>query len=383
MSVSRVTAFGALAVTGALVLSACASENPAPTSNNAPAAGGATSAAAGGSPSAASAECFSGNLKAEGSSAQKNAIEEAIKSFQQACADATIDYSPTGSGSGIKQFIAKQVDFAGSDSSLKTTAKNGKVEAEEAAKACGAPAWNIPMVTGPIAISYNVKGVDKLVLNADVAAKIFDGKITTWNDPAIAALNKGVTLPATPIKVYFRSDESGTTENFTSYLKAAAPQSWPQDPGKKWTGKGEGKEKSAGVATATKGQDGGITYVEWSYAQQNQLPIAAIDTGAGPVELTGASVGKTVATAKQVGTGNDLALKIDYGTKEAGAYPIILVTYEIVCSKYADPAQGKKVKAFLKHFASDPVQKSLESQGYAPLPAEMTAKVDAAINAIS
>ena len=106
------------------------------------------------------------------------------------------------------------------------------------------------MVTGPIAIAYNVKGVDNLVLNADVAAKIFDGKITTWNDPAIAALNSGVTLPATPIKVFFRSDESGTTENFTKYLKAAAPTAWTAEPGKKWTGKGEGKEKSAGVATA-------------------------------------------------------------------------------------------------------------------------------------
>ncbi len=239
------------------------------------------------------------------------------------------------------------------------------------------------MVTGPIAIAYNVKGVDKLVLNAEVAAKIFDGKITTWNDPAIAALNKGVTLPATPIKVFFRSDESGTTENFTKYLKAAAPDAWSYETGKKWTGKGEGKEKSAGVATATKGQDGGITYVELSYAQQNQLAMAQIDTGSGPVELTADSAGKTIATAKQTGTGNDLALKIDYATKEAGAYPIVLVTYEIVCSKYADAETGKKVKSFLKTFASDEVQKGLESKGYAPLPTEVATKVQAAVDAIS
>ncbi|HET7396935.1 MAG TPA: phosphate ABC transporter substrate-binding protein PstS [Intrasporangium sp.] len=380
MSVSRVRAIGAIALTGALALSACASEASGPAGSGSAGAGGATPA---GGSTAAAAECFDGDLKAEGSSAQKNAIEEAIKSFQEACSGATIDYAPSGSGAGIKQFIAKQVDFAGSDSSLKTTAKDGKVESEDAKKACGSDAWNIPMVTGPIAISYNVKGVDKLVLNADVAAKIFDGKITTWNDPAIAALNSGATLPATPIKVYFRSDESGTTENFTKYLKAAAPQAWSHETGKKWTGKGEGKEKSAGVATATKGQDGGITYVEWSYAQQNQLHIASIDTGSGPVELTGESVGKTVATAKQKGTGNDLALDIDYATKAAGAYPIVLVTYEIVCSKYADAEQGKKVKAFLKHFASDSVQKSLEAQGYAPLPTEVAAKVTTAVGAIS
>ncbi|MEW1952903.1 phosphate ABC transporter substrate-binding protein PstS [Terrabacter sp. NPDC080008] len=374
MSVSRISALGAIALSGALALSACASEN----NGAAPAAG-----STGASGSTAAGDCFSGDLKAEGSSAQKNAIDEAIKAYQSACADANIDYQPTGSGAGIKQFIAKQVDFAGSDSALKTTPKDGKVEADDAKAACGSEAWDIPMVTGPIAVAYNVKGVDKLVLNADVTAKIFDGKITTWNDPAIAALNKGVTLPSTPIKVYFRSDESGTTENFTKYLKAAAPSAWSYDPGKKWTGKGEGKEKSAGVATAVKGQDGGITYVELSYAQQNQLPMAQIDTGSGPVELTAESVGKTIATAKQTGTGNDLALKIDYATKEPGAYPIVLVTYEIVCSKYADAETGKKVKSFLKTFASDAVQKQLESKGYAPLPAEVATKVQTAVGAIS
>jgi phosphate transport system substrate-binding protein len=374
VSVSRISALGAIALSGALALSACASENNG-------AAPGAGAAAAGGS--TAAGDCFNGDLKAEGSSAQKNAIDEAIKAYQNACADANIDYQPTGSGAGIKQFIAKQVDFAGSDSALKTEPKDGVIEADAAKQACGSEAWNLPMVTGPIAIAYNVKGVDKLVLNADVAAKIFDGKITTWNDPAIAALNKGVALPSTPIKVYFRSDESGTTENFTKYLKAAAPEAWSYDPGKKWTGKGEGKEKSAGVATATKGQDGGITYVELSYAQQNQLPMAQIDTGSGPVELTAESAGKTIATAKQTGTGNNLALKIDYATKEAGAYPIVLVTYEVVCSKYADAETGKKVKAFLKTFASDEVQKDLESKGYAPLPAEVASKVKTAVDAIS
>ncbi len=373
MSVSRIGAFGAIALTGVLALSACASENPAP-------AGANTSA---GGTSAASADCFTGDLKAEGSSAQKNAIEEAISAYQTACGDATIDYQPTGSGAGIKQFLAKQVDFAGSDSALKTVEKDGVIEADAAKNSCGSDAWNLPMVTGPIAISYNLPGVESLVLNAEVAAKIFDGKITTWNDPAIAALNKGATLPSTPIKVYFRSDESGTTENFTKYLKAAAPDAWSYETGKKWTGKGEGKEKSAGVATAVKGQEGAITYVEWSYAQQNKLAMAKVDTGAGPVELTAESAGKTVATAKQTGTGNDLALKIDYATKEAGAYPIVLVTYEIVCSKYPDAETGKKVKSFLKSFASKKVQDGLTAKGYAPLPAEVAAKVETAIDAIS
>src|SRR6476659_8164238 len=137
VSVSRTSALGAIALSGALALSACASEN----NGSAPAAGS-TGAAAG---STAAGDCFSGDLKAEGSSAQKNAIDEAIKAYQNACSEANIDYQPTGSGAGIKQFIAKQVDFAGSDSSLKTTPKDGKVEAQEAKASCGSEAWNIPM----------------------------------------------------------------------------------------------------------------------------------------------------------------------------------------------------------------------------------------------
>lgn len=368
MSTSRIRTTGAIALTGALALSGCAQDWPGPQ---------------GGAATIAVEECFTGELRGEGSSAQKNAIAEAIKSYQRSCPDATIDYAASGSGAGIKQFIAKQVDFGGSDAALKTTEKDGVIEAEQARKACGSPAWNLPMVTGPVAVAYNLAGVDELVLDAEATARIFDGQITVWNDPTIAALNPGVQLPATPISVYFRSDDSGTTENFTRYLSAAAPEAWPHEPGKKWTGRGEGKPQNAGVATATKGQDGAIAYLEWSYVTQNDLSMAAIDTGSGePVVLSGESAGKAVETAEQVGEGNDLALKIDYATKEPGAYPIVLVTYEIVCSEYADPETGAKVRSFLKHFASPGVQQSLETKGYAPLPAEMVTKVAAAVEEI-
>jgi phosphate transport system substrate-binding protein len=371
MRTSRALTAGAVALTGALALSACGSDN----NTGATGSGGAGGAATGGT--SAAANCFSGTLNGEGSTAQKNAIEAAIKAFQTACGDATINYNASGSGAGIKQFTGKQVDFAGSDSALKTD------EAAAAKTTCGSDAWNLPMVAGPIAIAYNIKGVSNLVLNAEVAAKIFNGVVTTWNDPAITALNSGATLPAAPIKVFFRSDESGTTENFTNYLKAAAPSAWSAAPGKKWTGKGEGKEKSAGVSSAVASTDGGITYTEWSYATQNKLAMAKVDTGSGtPVELTGESAGKAVAAAKQSGTGNDLALKLDYATKVAGAYPIVLVTYEIVCSTYTDAAKGKAVKAFLTSFASDRTQSGLEELGYAPLPKEVQSKVQTAVGAV-
>ena len=374
MKIQRFGQLAGMAVVGALALSACGSDN------NSPGAGSAGSASGG---SSASADCAKGTLNAEGSSAQKNAIEEAITTFQDSCEGATVNYNPTGSGAGIKQFIAGQVDFAGSDSALKKTEKDGKIETAEAEKFCGSPAWNLPMVTGPIAVAYNVKGVDKLVLTPEVIANIFSGKITTWNDAAIAKINSGVSLPSEPIKVFFRSDESGTTENFTKYLKAAAPNAWAAEPGKSWTGKGEGKEKSAGVASAVQSTEGGVTYAEWSYAKDNKLGIAQVDNGGGAVELSGESVGKAVAAAKPDGEGNDLRLKLDYTTKEQGAYPILLVTYEIVCSKAKDPAKVDLVKAFLKHFSSKETQASLEDIGYAPLPDEVRTKVVAAIAALS
>ena len=361
------------ALVGTFALTSCGSDNNATAT---PKASGDTTTAS---------NCPTGTLNGEGSSAQKNAIEQAISDFQAACKGATVNYNPTGSGAGIKQFTAGQVDFAGSDSALKDKPATGatNIEQADADKACGSPAWNLPMVTGPIAVAYNVKGVDKLILTPAVTAKIFNGLIKTWNDPAIAAINPGVTLPAQAIKVFFRSDESGTTDNFTKYLKGSAPSDWPQETGKKWTGKGEGKEKSAGVANAVKSTDGGITYAEWSYAKDNNLGIAQIDNGSGPVELTGESVGKAVSAAKQAGAGNDLKLKLDYATKEAGAYPILLVTYEIVCSKSKDSAKATLTKAFLKSFAAADMQTKLQTIGYAPLPAEIQAKVTTAIDALS
>ena len=370
----RLTTVTGAALVGTLALTACGSNN---NTTAAPAgASGATTNAA---------DCATGTLNAEGSSAQKNAIEQAISDFQATCTGATINYNPTGSGAGIKQFIAGQVDFAGSDSALSDKAKAGStsIEQVDADKTCGSPAWNLPMVTGPIAVAYNVKGVDKLILTPAVTAKIFNGVITTWNDPAITALNPGVTLPAEPIKVFFRSDESGTTDNFTKYLHAAAPAEWPAEHAKKWTGKGEGKEKSAGVSNAVKATEGGITYPEWSYAKDNKLGIAQIDNGGGPVPLTGESVGKAVAAATIAGTGNDLKLNLDYTTKVAGAYPILLVTYEIVCSKDKDAAKAKLVKAFLTSFAANGEQAKLQDIGYAPLPAEIQAKVSSAIGSLS
>ena len=206
--------------------------------------------------------------------------------------------------------------------------------------------------------------------------------MTTWNDPSIAKLNAGAKLPSTPIKPFFRSDESGTTENFTKYRGRRTP-GLTAEPGKSWTGKGEGKEKSSGVAGAVKATEGGITYAEWSYAKDNKLGIAEVDNGAGPVQPE-RPVGRHRGRRGEAGRrGQRPAPELDYATKEPGAYPILLVTYEIVCSKSKDPKQVALTKAFLTHFSSQKTQASLEEIGYAPLPEEVRAKVATAINALS
>ncbi|HEX2804826.1 MAG TPA: phosphate ABC transporter substrate-binding protein PstS [Kineosporiaceae bacterium] len=376
LKLSRSGRVAGVALVGALALAACGSDNTTPAATS---AGGSSGASAAGA-------AVSGTLNGEGSTAQKNAITQVITDFQTTNSGATVNYNGTGSGAGIKQFNAGQVDFAGSDSALKTAAADGtKTEADLAKARCqGNDAWNLPMVAGPIAVAYNVKGVDKLVLTPEVAAKIFNGTIKTWNDPAIKAINASATLPATPIKVFFRSDESGTTENFQKYLNGAAASTWTDAPAKKWAGKvGEGKPKSDGVAAAVKGTDGAISYVEWSFATKNGLGIAQIDNGGGPVELTGESAGKAVAAAKPDGTGNDLRLKLDYATKTPGVYPIVLVTYEIVCSKGLAADKTALVKSFLTFFADPAQQGKLTAAGYAPLPPEVQTKVAAAIAAIS
>jgi phosphate transport system substrate-binding protein len=362
-------------VAGALALAACGSDNTTGSSASSPAASGSGAGAA-----------ASGTLNGEGSTAQKNAILQVISDFQAANDGATVNYNATGSGAGIKQFNGGQVDFAGSDSALKSASTDGSQPEAAAAKArCGGnDAWNLPMVVGPIAIAYNVKGVSKLVLTPEVAAKIFSGAIKTWNDPAIAAVNKGASLPSTPIKVFFRSDESGTTENFQKYLAGAASSVWTDAPAKKWAGKvGEGKPKSDGVAAAVKSTDGAISYVEWSFATKNNLGTAQVDNGAGPVELSAESAGKAIASAAQSGTGNDLQLKLDYATKASGAYPIVLVTYEIACSKGLAADKTALLKSFLKFFADPAQQSKLTAAGYAPLPSAVQTKVVAAVDAIS
>ena len=356
----------------ALTLTACGSDNNAGTSS---------SSAASGSSSASAADCGGKtSLTAEGSTAQQNAIAEFNKVWGQVCSGKTLAYNPTGSGAGVDQFIAKQVDFAGSDSALSDE------QGPKAAERCGGnPAWNLPLVFGPVALAYNVEGADKLIINGEVLAKIFQGQITKWNDPAIAALNSGASLPDADITPIYRSDSSGTTDNFQKYLAAAAPQAWTKGAGKEFQGgAGEGAQKSSGVVQAIQATPGGIGYVEKGFAQQAGLKVAQIDSGGGAVELTDESTQKAVDTAKFKAEGNDLSLDLNalYASKEAGVYPLMLATYEIVCSKGYDADTAAGVKSFLT-VAANEGQANLSAAGYVPLPDAFKERLLKSVDAIA
>ncbi|MEU7045832.1 phosphate ABC transporter substrate-binding protein PstS [Streptomyces varsoviensis] len=366
----RAAAFGVLAVSGALVLTACGSDD-----NSGDGGGSASSKAAG------NIKCEGkGDLLASGSTAQKNAMDLWTKNFMAACPDIKINYKGTGSGAGVQEFLQGKTAFAGSDSALKpeeVTKSKGVLK--------GGQGINLPMVGGPIAIGYKVPGVKDLVLDADTLAKIFDGKISKWNDPAIAKLNKDAKLPDLKIQAFHRSDESGTTDNFTKYLKAAAPKSWPYEPAKAWAAKGgQSADGSAGVSSQVKQNDGAISYFELSYATANSIDTVKIDTGAAaPVAATSDNASKAIADAKVVGSGKDLALKLNYATKAEGAYPITLVTYEILGDKGNKADTLAATKSFLTYVSSEAGQAGLKELGYAPLPAEIAAKVRESVASLS
>jgi phosphate ABC transporter phosphate-binding protein len=244
------------------------------------------------------------------------------------------------------------------------------------------------VVFGPLAITYNLGAVDALVLDAPTLAKIFNGTITRWDDPALTALN--ASMPAEDIRVIYRSDASGTTDNFQNYLQAASGGAWNKGAGKTFNGGvGTGAEGNKGTAAAVKATEGAISYNELSFALQQGLFAADIKTPASrrslrPVRIGTDTVGKTITGARIIGAGNDLVLDISsfYNPAQPDVYPIVLATYEIVCSKYPTPDEAKAVKAFLQA-AIGPGQVELARNGYIPLSPAFQARVSTAVDAIT
>lgn len=370
MSMKKLGAPLAVLAATALALTGCASNTPttqapaAPGASNAPAAGGA----------------LSGTLTGAGASSQEQAMTAWINGYKAKESGVTVQYNSVGSGTGRTNFLAGQVGFAGSDAALKAE------EYEKSKAICGPQgAFNIPAYISPIAIAYNLKDVKDLKLDADTAAKILKGDIKTWNDPAIAALNAGVTLPATKITVVHRSDKSGTTENFTDWLSQAASTVWTDKAGQEWPIQGqESANGTSGVVKLIQSTDGAIGYADDSAV--GTLGKAQVKVGDKFVGPTADGAAKAVELSQPVGgqAANDMAVKLDRKPTDATAYPIVLVTYEIFCNQYKDAAQANLVKAFGKYMVSAEGQKAAQASALnAPLSAKMSADATAAIEKIT
>ena len=253
---ARLGGFAALALAGTMLLASCAANE-----------GGATEPTEG-------ASDLAGTIDGAGASSQGSAQEAWIAAFQTANPDVTINYDPSGSGAGREAFIAGGVAFAGTDSALKPE----EIEGGFAGCVADTGYFQVPVYISPIAVIFNVEGVDELNLDAATLAGIFKGTITSWDDPAIAALNEDATLPAAPITAVHRSDDSGTTKNFSDYLFKVAPDVWdaePADPFPYQTG--EAAQGTSGVVDAVTNGTNTIGYADASKA--GDLGTAAILVG--------------------------------------------------------------------------------------------------------
>jgi phosphate transport system substrate-binding protein len=341
-----------------------------------------TAAACGSSNNSSSG--VSGTIAGAGSSAQQSAQQAWTAKFEGNNSGATVSYDAIGSGGGRDQFIAGgNTAFAGSDAPFDST------ELPKASQRCskeGGQLVEIPNYISPIAIIYNLSGVDNLQLSPDVTAKIFKGEITTWNDPAIKADNPGVNLPSTTITPVHRSDDSGTTANFTDYMHVAAPSVWTFDPDGTWPLKsGESGAQTSGMVQAVKAGDGTIGYADASQAQG--LGVAKVKVGNSYVAPSAAGAAHDFDLSKKdpsLSQGkNVIAFTVERTPTSTSDYPVLLVSYLMGCTKYSSTDTTNLVGAYFKYIvSSDGQQVAAQNAGSAPLPPGVTKEVQPAITAI-
>ena len=324
-----------------------------------------TGCAAGNEDSGDSGSGLSGTLNGGGSSAQEAAQGAWRAGFQTDNSDVTVNYDPVGSGTGRENFISGAYMFAGSDSALSTE----EGELDKAKERCGGDVIEVPAYVSPIAVVYNLEGVDNLQLSSKVIGDIFAGKITKWNDPEIAADNPDAKLPATTITPVHRSDDSGTTANFTDYLEQTSEGSWKYPTDDTWPIKGgEAGEGTSGLVAAVQAGDGTIGYADES--QVGDLGVAAIKVGSEYNMPSADGAAKVLANSPKVsGRGaNDMAIEVDRTTTEAGSYPLSLTSYLIACPTYDSASDADMVQGYLSYIVSEDGQKTAAEQaGSAPL----------------
>jgi phosphate transport system substrate-binding protein len=328
---------------------------------------------------AGAGEQFSGSLVGAGSSAQQAAMQGWTAGFAALQPEVTVNYDPVGSGGGREQFLAGGTDFAGSDAYL------DEEELAEAGQRCGPDGvFELPNYIAPIAVVYNVDGIDELNLSPTTLAGIFDQRITRWNDQAIVEDNTDVTLPDVPITPVNRSDESGTTENFVEYLAAAAQEAWPHEVDGNWpVPGGEAAQGNSGVVGAVAAGNGTIGYADLS--QAGDLGVARILVGEEYVAPTPEAAAAVVENSEAIeGRGPyDFAIDVNRDTSGSGEYPIVLISYHIGCVTYSEPQVAELVRAFLTYVVSEEGQEAAALvAGSAPISAGLRDQALTAIDAV-
>ena len=353
-------------------LAACGDNTAAPTGDNT------------GNSNTSSAEAISGEFKGAGASSQQAAVEAWVAGFQGTNPDAKIGYDPSGSGAGVSTFLTGATAWAGSDASLSAD----QIEQSKSVCASGT-AFDIPVYISPIAVVFNLKGVSDegkhVNMDGETIAKIFDGKITTWNDPAIQDQNPDLELPATPITVVHRSDKSGTTQNFVSYFIDTVPDAWPYELSENWPNEvGQGAKGTSGVISTVQQADGTIGYADFS--QVGDLGTVAVKVGEEYVEISAEAGSKVIDDSELDSSAegeNRVVVKLNHSTSAEGAYPIVLVSYDIACPAYKDADTAKFVKSWLTYVVSEEGQQTAsQNAGSAPLPDSLRETVMQSIDAI-
>lgn len=364
MKLNRIAQLGAVAAVAALALTGCAANEP---SGNGSSAG----------PSESSEAALSGTLNATGASSQDAAQQAWVAAFQTANSGVTVNYQATGSGVGRDNFLAGGQSFIGSDRAF-----NDEEIAAGGFGSCASDAIvEVPVYISPVAIIFNIDGVDSLNLDAATVAQIFNGDITNWNDPAIAADNGDVALPDLAISPVHRSDPSGTSEIFTGYLEAVAPDAWPHEASDEWPlSSGEAAQGTSGVVAAVNSGAGTIGYADAS--QAGDLGTVAVKVGEEFVPYSSEAAAALVEASPLVEgrSAGDLVFDIDPAAAPAGSYPIALVSYLIACEKYEDANTAALVSAYFEFVASAEGQEVASgAAGSAPLSDTLRDQINAAI----
>jgi phosphate transport system substrate-binding protein len=359
VNIKRSGGIAAIAMVGALALASCATTG-------------------GDEPTAE----LTGTLVGAGASSQQSAQEAWVVGFQTINEEVTVEYDPVGSGGGRETFVGGGSQFAGTDRAF-----NDEEIAEDNFASCvpGTGILEIPAYISPIAVIFNLEGIDELNMDGATIAGIFAGEITNWSDDAIVSQNEGVELPDLAITAVHRADDSGTTANFTDYLAAVAPEVWTVGQIETWPTEygGEAAPQTSGVIDAVTNGTGTIGYADASRA--GELGTVAVKVGEEYVPYSPEAAAAIIDASPRVeGRGEtDLAIEVDRSSTAPDVYPIVLVSYLVACNEYAEGAPVDLVKAYLSYVISDEGQQLAATEaGSAPISAALFEEAQAAVDAI-